>query len=129
MLLYPGKTKISDNIELEEFVLRGMKKDDLTDIVTSDDLLLIYGSFLLSRKRTRKANYISQNMRLATRLIEVLGKRIPDQAKGRLTKLLLPENFDTTVDCTKDLAGFSSRNNEGKAIPLFCKLSLPLPPC
>ena len=43
VLLYPNKTKISNNIELEEFVLRRMRKDDFTDIVTGDDLLLRYG--------------------------------------------------------------------------------------
>ena len=102
-VLYSDETKISDDIGLEEFVLRRMKKDDLKDIVTGDDLLLTYGSFLLSGKGTKKANYISQNTRLVARLTEALRKRIPDQANGTLTKLLLPENFDAMVDCTKKI--------------------------
>ena len=90
-VLYSDETKISDDIGLEEFVLRRMKKDDLKDIVIGDDLLLTYGPFLLSGKGTKKANYISQNTRLVARLTEALRKRIPDQANGTLTKLLLPE--------------------------------------
>ena len=39
---------------------------------------------------------------------------------------MLPENFDAIVDCTKDLAGFSSRNKVEEAIPSFSKPSLPL---
>ena len=126
MLLYPNQTVEGCSLELQEFVFRNMKKDEITKIVQSDQLIATYGSFLLCGKGEKKSNYVSQDMRIIARLLLKLREKHPETGKLPLMKFLEPGYFDDIVSCTKDLAGYVSKNSDGEDIPGFKKPSLPL---
>ena len=65
-------------------------------------------------------------MRLAARLVKALRGKCKDKVHALLTELLLPQNVKRIIECTKELAGITSKNKEGEAIPSFAKSSLPL---
>ena len=126
MLLYPNTDCPGASLELEEWILRNMNKDAITDIVKKDYLILTYGSFLMSGRGNKKSNHISQNMRVLGRLLLELRKKKEEMTDRSLSEFLKPEFFDDIVDATKSLAGYSATNKDGEMLPSFEIPSLPL---
>ena len=112
------------SIELEEFVLSGMNKDDISDIVKKDKIIRIYGSFLLSGKGVKRPSDISQSMRVMARLLIRL--RITTNSNKSLVEFLKACHFDDILKCTREMAGYSAKNSDGELLPTFAIPSLPL---
>ena len=126
-LLYPNKTAVEgSSVELEEFVLRVMENDHIASVVKTDSLLLQYGSFLLCGKGAKRPSDISQSMRIIARLLIKLREKDKKFKEYSLTDFLCPKYFDLVVECTKDLAGYLSKNNDGERLPVFETPSLAL---
>ena len=117
--------KDPDFLELEEFVIQRMRKDEITTVAASDEIIKKYGNFLMSGKGSKKANSISSNMRLMARLLITLRKNDNNSNKA-LKDFMKPVNFDLIVKCTKEMAGFSQKNSDGEFLPTFKIPSLPL---
>ena len=117
--------KDPDFLELEEFVIQRMRKDEITTVAASDEIIKKYGNFLMSEKGSKKANSISSNMRLMARLLITLRKNDNNSNKA-LKDFMKPVNFDLIVKCTKEMAGFSQKNADGEFLPTFKIPSLPL---
>lgn len=66
--------KDPDFLELEELVIQKMRKDEITTVAASEEIIKKYGNFLMSGKGSKKANSISSNMRLMARLLITLRK-------------------------------------------------------
>ena len=126
ILLYPNEAVEGSSLELQEFVFRIMKMDNITKVVKSDQLISTYGSFLMCGKGEKKATYISQDMRIMARLLIKLREKYPENANYPLMQFLDPKYFDAIVSCTKDLAGYTLKNCDGEGMPGFKKPSLPL---
>ena len=71
----------------------------------------------------RKANNISQRMRILARLLILLRCK-ENTSSITLIDVLIPQYFDMTVECTKQLRAFSLTAKEGENVPYFEKLSL-----
>lgn len=125
LMLYPNQTIQGASIELEQFVLDRMNKDEITDLVKKDGLINTYGSFLLINKGARKLSLVSQNMRLLSRLLIEVRKRTTDNCLD-LRQFLTPSNFDLTVDVTKSLGGYFRDYENDEGLPGFKKPSVPL---
>ena len=54
LLLYPHKEPVGGSLELQEFVIRPMNNDDIKELLLKDDLILTYGSFIVSGKGVKK---------------------------------------------------------------------------
>ena len=104
-----------------------MNKDEITDIVKMDDLIKMYGAFVLAGKGCKKASDISQRLRLLGRLLQSLrGKVAPAKKNDTLSDFLCPEYFDRVIECVKEMAGYSLVNSDGERLPSFKTPSLPL---
>ena len=62
LLIYPNESVPGASLELEEFVLQKMKKDEVTDVVKKDLIIVTYGSFLLNGKGRKGMSEVSQCM-------------------------------------------------------------------
>lgn len=125
LLLYPHKKPVGGSLELQEFVVRPMNNDEIKQVVMEDELILTYGSFIVSGKGLKKASNISQKMRILGRLVLEMRKN-ESMHCFQLKDCLLPNHFDLVVEATKRLAGFSFLNDDGENIPSFNKPSLAL---
>ena len=126
LLLYPHQqSSVGSSLELQEFVLRSMNNDSIKDVLQQDELILTYGSFLLSGKGAKKANNISQRMRTLSRLV-IKMREIAAQPNWQLVDIIVPKQFDNVVVATKELAGYSATNIDGEKLPIFKKPSLAL---
>ena len=108
-----------DLLELEEYVITRMRKDEVTKVAVTDDTIRKYGNFLMSGKGSKKANSISNNMRLISRLLITLRQNTNDSNSASLKGFMKPVNFDLIVKCTKEMAGFSQTNDDGEFLPTF----------
>ena len=50
LLLYPHKEPVAGSLELQEFVIPPMNNDDIKELIVKDELILTYGSFIVSGK-------------------------------------------------------------------------------
>ena len=125
MLLYTCKQQNCASLDLHQLVISRMQEDNITDVVRRDNLITKYGEYLLSGKGSKKANYISQHMRLLGRLLSTLRIRYP-KGGNTLTDYLDPINFDVIVECAKELGEYTAKSVDGEYIPSFKKPSLPL---
>ena len=91
-----------------------MKKDDITQIVSSDELITTYGSYLLSAHGLRKGNLISERMRILARLLQQL--RVITNERHNLMEFISPRYFDEIVSATKIFGGYNMSTDEGEAI-------------
>ena len=108
--------KDPDFLELEELVIQKMRKDKITTVAASDEIIKKYGNFLMSGKGSKKANSISSNMRLMARLLITLRKNDNNSNKA-LKQFMKPVNFDLIFKCTKEMAGYTQKNADGEFLP------------
>lgn len=125
LLLYPNQFNDGASDELQALVLQSMMKDQVFQVLSKDKLILTYGSYMLVSSGIRKANGISQRMRILARLL-ILVREKQSLTDATLLDILQPEMFDTMVLCTKELGGFSMRTSEGENVAYFETPSLPL---
>ena len=57
------------SLELEEFVLQKIKKDEVTDLVKKNFIVVTYGSFLLNGKGRKGVPEVSQRMRVCKAIV------------------------------------------------------------
>ena len=124
LLCFPNQNVAGATTELQEMVLGNMKKDEITKVVLSDELITTFGSFLLCSQGLRKANLISQRMRILARLLIQL--KVVTSEENDLKGFILPRFFDVVVRATKLLGGYSLSTLEGEAISIFHIPALPL---
>ncbi|XP_057310698.1 uncharacterized protein LOC130648660 [Hydractinia symbiolongicarpus] len=125
LLIYPNRAIPGASLDLEEFVIRKMKKDELTELVKKDFIIVTYGSFLISGKGRRATGEVSQRMRILARLLQKL-QELRQNVDGGLIAFIKPQYFDDVCECTKLLAGYKSQNADGEMAPCFETPSLPL---
>ncbi|XP_057303145.1 uncharacterized protein LOC130640517 [Hydractinia symbiolongicarpus] len=123
LLLYPPKKPVGGSIELQESVVQPMNNDN--ELIKSDELILTYGSFIVSGKGVKESSNISQKMRILARLVLEI-RRNASMKDFSLLDCLTPAFFDDVVEATKRLAGFTNTNNDGEKVPAFNKPSLAL---
>ena len=122
MLLFTSMEKPSQSfMELKDTILSSMKSDDVSSLVRRDDVILDYGSFLMSSSGVEKAIFISQKMRQLGRLVLCYREK-NDCSEYLLADLLKPERFDEVVAVTKELCSFQ----HGEQLPSFKTPSLAL---
>ena len=125
LLLYPNQYDSGASNELRHLVLSIMNKDHITNVVAKDNIILTYGSFMLSTSGIRKVNGISQRMRILGRLLILLREKARS-INHSMIDFMKPEYFDIVVECSKELGGFSLQNKEGENVASFSVPSLPL---
>ena len=125
LILYPNQFSSGASRELKELILMSMLKDKIIEVVHSDDLITTYGSYMLNSSRIKRANEISQRMRILSRLLIKLREHIGNP-ELTLTDVIDAEHFNNIVTCTQVLGGFKLQNNNGENVASFKTLSLPL---
>ena len=125
ILLYPNQHHQAALEELKALVMVNMLKDDIIKVVSQDEVILTYRSFMLTSYGIRKASSISQRMRILARLLILLRSK-ENTNRITLIDVLIPEYFDMIVECAKELGTFSLKTKEGENEPYFEKPSLPL---
>ena len=104
MLVNPTEDK--DKAKFMEDIVSHMRMDDKGIISKSDDTIMRYGLFLYESSGPSKRPYISQKMRILSRLlIEV--RKITGQHNARLTSFLAPMYFDDILKGTKLLTAYA----------------------
>ena len=123
LLLYLNKYSGASD-DLKGLILSHMYKDNITDVVISDKLITIRGSFLLPSHGIRKRNNISQRMRLKSRLVIALRCQ-SKKTDSSLTDYVDPQYFDNVVvQCTRKFGGYSLVPSESENVPAFKTPSL-----
>ena len=88
---------------------------NITEVVTTDSLILDYGSSLCEKLGTAKAHDISQRMRhlahLPTELRTLPASRLP---RCSLEEYLKPERFDHVEAAVKSLCSFEDKSGENR---------------
>ena len=96
-------------------VIAAMRNDNITEVVTTDSLILDYGSSLCEKLGTAKAHDISQRMRhlahLPTELRTLPASRLP---RCSLEEYLKPERFDHVVAAVKSLCSFEDKSGKNR---------------
>ena len=96
ILLYPNQHHQAVSEELKALVMVNMLKDDIIKVVSQDEVILTYRSFMLTSYGIRKANSISQRMRILARLLILLRSK-ENTNSITLIDVLIPEYFDMIV--------------------------------
>ena len=106
LLLHPNHHYQAASEDLKALVMVHMLKDDIFKVVSQDEVILTYGSFMLISCRIRKANSISQRMRILAPLL-ILFRRKENTSSIALIDVLISEYFEMIVECAKELGTFS----------------------
>lgn len=105
-MMLANPTEDSDKAKFMEDIVSHMRMDDKGIISKSDDTILRYGLFLYESYGSSKRPYISQKMRILSRLlIEV--RKVTGQHNAKLTSFLAPNYFDDILKGTKLLTAYS----------------------
>lgn len=117
-------------MELKDTILSSMKSDDVSSLVRRDNVILDYGSFLMSSSGVEKAIFISQKMRQLGHLVLCYREK-NDCSEYLLADLLKPERFDEVVAVTKELCSFQhgEQLSSFKTPSLALKLGISLKKC
>ena len=108
MLLNP--TEDSDKAKFMEDIISHMRMDDKGMIAKSDSALLRYGAFLYESSGPSKRAYISQKLRVLSRLLIEL-RKITEQNDANLTSFLAPNYFDNILKGTKLLTVYALKDD------------------
>lgn len=71
LILYSNNYCTAASHEMKGLILSGMLKDEVTQLVIKDELICTYGLFLLQSSGIKRANEISQTMRILARLVSL----------------------------------------------------------
>ncbi|KAL1448358.1 hypothetical protein WDU94_008894 [Cyamophila willieti] len=117
-----------DDAMLIENVLNNMIKDEIFEIVSKDELILKFGSRILSKntKDTHIFHHTSVKMRELGRLVFEVRKHNNIQC---LQELINPKHFKSIVQAAKDIAEFNNMTNTFKIPSLVLKLGFSLEKC
>ena len=91
----------------------------------ASEVILTFGSFMWTSCGIRKANSISQRMRILARLLILLRSK-ENTSSITLIDVLIPEYFGMIGKCAKELDAFSLKTKERESVPYLEKPSLPL---
>ena len=126
MILFTNKEENKLTKEaFDTIIVPEMNRDEITNVVKNDELILTVGRFLLSGLALRRAVYISQKCRLLSRLLIALREEVDDN-KRDIASFIKPEHFDDITSCVKKMAGYTLVSENGIEEPSFKKGSLPL---
>ena len=125
LILYPNKFAVGASKELKELILLNMSKDVISETAHADELITTYGSYMLKSSGIKRANEISQRMRILSRLL-IKMKEVIKNEHLTLTDCIDAQHFDDIVACTQSLGGFKLQNADGENVASFETPSLPL---
>ena len=92
-----------------------MHADDVSLTVKMDPLICSFGEHYMQRHKYKHLNIVTKNkMRELARLLIEAKNHYPVE---NLYELMVPENYDLLVMCTKKLAGFDTEKREYKKAP------------
>ncbi|XP_066928482.1 uncharacterized protein [Clytia hemisphaerica] len=124
-LLYPNRFSGGASKELQIMILQTMYKDLISKVAHGDHLITTYGSFMLNTSGIKRANEISQRMRILSRLLIKI-RELKSEESLSLTDCIDPSMFDMIISCTQDLGVFSYETVDGENVSAFKLPSLPL---
>jgi len=124
-LLYSNTYNPGASNDLKVLLLDKMNRDEISRVVFQDDLITTYGSFQLENGGLRKGHTISERMRLLGRLLIELRSK-SGNLNFSLTGFLKPEYFESFIECTKSLGGYSIQTKDGEPVSSFSTPSVPL---
>ena len=108
LLIHPCDDTVPD--AFKKAILKGMRVDEVSNIIKKDKSILRYGIFLFESQGSCKKAYLSQKLRIIGRLLKELcrinGKDEP------LSHFLRPGTFDQCLMATKALSNYSVGNED-----------------
>lgn len=87
-----------------------MKRDDLHLIIRNDSSLLLYGAIQMETKDEDRCSDIKYSLRVLSRLL-IKFRKISQNPNARSQSLILPENYDFTLQAAKEISGYKSARN------------------
>ena len=105
LLLASNKFPTGCSPQLSEHVLSIMAMDQVSDLVRSDETILMVGSTLIENRGGEKAVEVSHQMRLLSRLLIKVRELCGDPAVS-LQTILSPEYFDHLIASARSLGGY-----------------------
>ena len=106
LLLASNKFPTGCSPQLSEHVLSIMAVDKVSDVVRSDETILMVGSTLIEDRGGEKAVEVSHQMRLLSRLL-IKVREICGAPAVSLQTILSPEYFDHLIVAARSLGGYS----------------------
>ena len=113
----------------EKIILR-MKRDDIFRLIQNDSLIILYGerSFYKKDLEEHTHNIVSCRMRELGRLLQCL-RRNSEMKIASLTQALHPSNFNTVLQCVRELADFDEGTNNFQKGSVAMRLGHSLKKC
>ena len=106
LLLACNKFPIGCSSQLSEHVLSIMAVDHVSDVVRSDEIILMVGSTLIENRGGEKAVEVSHQVRLLSRLLMKV-RGICGAPAVTLLTILSPEYFDHLIVAARSHGGYS----------------------
>ena len=86
-----------------------MALDNASAVVKLDKTILPLGSDLIENRGIEKVGEVSQQMRVLARIV-LEGWKVTGNEKANLEDFLKPSQFDTLVQCARNLGGYSEED-------------------
>ena len=106
LLSAANKFPIGCSPQLSKHVLRIMAVDQVSDVVRSDETILMVGSTIIENRGGEKAMEVSHQMRLLGRLL-IKVRELCGALAVSLQTILSPEYFDHLIAAPRSLGGYS----------------------
>lgn len=94
----------SDGPDFIEYVLKRFHSDDVSRVVKSDKLLLLFGKVQLRKLGLQRAGQVREKMRILGRLIIEL-RTLTGQESVDIDEFIKPSNFDVCMKAVGKLCG------------------------
>ena len=110
--LHSGRALLSTAVsegtfkDVHELILSRMKRDDLHLVIRNDTNLLLYAAVQLQKKEKQRYHDIRYSLRCLTRILIQFRKQT-DNGNAVSGDLVLPENYNQTLQAVKTLSGYS----------------------
>ena len=95
--------------KLSESVISTMALDNVSAVVKLDKTILTLGSDLIENRGIEKVGEVTQQMRVLARIV-LEGRKVTGNEKANLEDFLKPSQFDTLVQCARNLGGYSEED-------------------